>query len=541
MARMTESPAPPNGTQPVKKVQTTLMHSAHNFLSSSAKPSSSQSPHQTKRVVNLGATGTPRSDASRSHSPPSQRPSPHLPVSPSSRQTLSDSATGDLAGADGSGVAANTATVAATAPAEPADAATAPAPAADKEVTPDAEAAASTPEPTAQRPGSNVLSSVRKTLHSAVNSFNLQRAGTTTTVTSTFEQTVVSRKRSRDPEADATPAPADEETEDNIDAANGNDTTIQLGNQLEAEVEAEDIRAKSPVKDDVPGKTQSGLRAPKFDGSPGTAPTPAADDAEINVATAADKAEDTVEAAAAPRDAVPAAVDDDDDDDVEMDDPSVGVFVLDKIIGHRPDPRDKTLFQMQVSWKHGDPTWEPEQAIQEDAEEALFAYWDGVKGGRLSAMADKNLWHVLRIEKHKQKPSGAVHFLVYWVGSPDRSWEPESQVEVYARQHVENYWRSKGGRENNVKGFAAQVRRGRGRPRTSAAAASEPVTEDEEAAPKEAFKEAKPRGRPGRKQKRDGEEEEGEAEKTADAVAPEVDGEPPKKRGRGRPRKNSVS
>ncbi|KAK2047209.1 hypothetical protein LZ31DRAFT_160942 [Colletotrichum somersetense] len=522
MARTTESPAPPNGTQPVKKVQTTLMHSAHNFLSSPAKPSGSQSPHQAKRVVNLAVTGTPRSDASRSHSPPSQQPSPHLPVSPSPRQTLSDSAAGDLAGADGSGAAADTATAAvATAPAEPADAATTPAPAADKEVTPDAEAAASTPEPTAQRPGSNVLSSVRKTLHSAVNSFNVQRAGTTTTVTSTFEQTVVSRKRSRDPEADATPAPADEVTEDNIDAANGNDTTMQLGNQLEAEVEAEEIRAKSPVKEDVP------------------APPPAADDAEINVATAADKAEDTVEAAAAPRDAVPAAVDDD-NDDVEMDDPSAGVFVLDKIIGHRPDPRDKTLFQMQISWKNGEPTWEPEQTIQEDAEEALFAYWDGVKGGRLGAMADKNLWHVLRIEKHKQKPSGAVHFLVYWIGSPDRSWEPESQVEVYARQHVENYWRSKGGREKNVKGIAAQVKKGRGRPR-KAAAASEPVTEDEEAAPREAVKAAKPSGRPARKQKRDGREEEGEPKKTADAVAPEVDGEPPKKRGRGRPRKDPVS
>ncbi|KAK1585429.1 uncharacterized protein LY79DRAFT_518728 [Colletotrichum navitas] len=514
MARTTESPAPPNGTQPVKKVQTTLMHSAHNFLSSPAKPSGSQSPHPGKRVMNISATETPRSDASPSHSPPSQRPSPHLPVSPSPRHALSDTAGVDSAGADGSTAAD---IVTADAPlAEPADAAdTAPAPTIAEGATPDAEAASSTPESTAQRTGSNVLSSVRKTLHSAVNKLGVQRTGTTTTVTSTFEQTIVSRKRSREPEADETPAPADEETDNNINAANDNDTTIQLGNQLDAEAEAEEIRAQSPVKEDV------------------QVPSPAADGAEINVATAADKADtDTVEAAAAPQDAAPEAVD---DDDVEMDDPKAGVFVLDKITGHRPDPRDKTLFQMRVSWKHGDPTWEPEQTIQEDAEEALFAYWDSVEGGRLGAMADKNLWHVLRVEKHKQKPSGAIYFRVYWIGSPDRSWEPESQVEVYARQHVENYWRLKGGREKNVKSVATPVKRGRGRPRRSTV--SEPATEDE--AHEEADKVAKPRGRPARKQKRDGGED--EAEKTEDAVTAEVDGEPPKKRGRGRPRKNPVS
>ncbi|KAK1975722.1 hypothetical protein LZ30DRAFT_604997 [Colletotrichum cereale] len=513
MARLTESTAPPNGTQSVKKVQTTLMHSSHNFLSSPAKPSGSQSPHPSKRVINLAATGTPRPDASRSHSPPSQRPSPQNPVSPSPRKALSDTVGDDLGGADRSTPAD---TVPAAAPAEPADAATAQASVIVKEgATPGVEATSSTPEPNTQHPGSGVLSSVRKTFHSAVNNFSGQRTGTTT-VTSTFEQTVVSRKRSREPEADETPAPADEETGNNIDAANGNDTTIQLGNQFEAEVEAEEIRARSPVKEDVPVVSS------------------AADDAEINVATAADNA-DTVEAVAAPQDAAPEAVD---DDDVDMQDLKTGVYVLEKIIGHRPDPRDKTLFQMQIRWKQGDPTWEPEQTIQEDAEEALFAYWDSVKGGRLGAMADKNLWHVLKIEKHKRKPSGAVHFLVYWIGSPDRSWEPESQVEVYARQHVETYWRSKGGRDKNIKSVAAPVKRGRGRPRKESV--SEPVTEDEMS--QDAAKVAKPRGRPGRKQKRD--EGDGGTEKAGDAVTAEpaeVDGEPPKKRGRGRPRKNPVS
>ncbi|KAK2017569.1 hypothetical protein LZ32DRAFT_614277 [Colletotrichum eremochloae] len=519
MSRLTESPAPPNGTQPVKKVQTTLMHSAHHFLTSPAKPSGSQSPHPAKRVINLGAAANPRPDASRSHSPPSQQTSPQIPVSPSPRKALSDTVGDNLGDADRSTPADTEPAAAAAAPAEPAepaDAATAPPPTIAKGPTHDAEAASSTPEPTTQRPESGAPSSVRKTLHSAVSNVNSTQRTSTTTVTATIEQTIVSRKRSREPEADETPAPGDEETENNIDAANGNDTTIQLGNQLEAEVEAEEIRAKSPVKEDV------------------QVPSSTADDAEIKVATAADNA-DTVEAAAAPQDTAPKLAD---DNDVEMDDLNTGVFVIDKIIGHRPDPRDNTLFQMQVSWKNDEPTWEPEQTIQEDAEEALFAYWDSVKGGRLGAMEDTNLWHVLRIEKHKQKPSGAVHFLVYWIGSPDRSWEPESQVEVYARQHVENYWRSKGGREKNVKSVAAPAKRGRGRPRKDAT--SEPVTEDEDAPADAAVKTAaKPRGgRPGRKQTRDG------AKKTEDTVTAEpaeIDGEPPKKRGRGRPRKNPQS
>lgn len=225
-----------------------------------------------------------------------------------------------------------------------------------------------------------------------------------------------------------------------------------------------------------------------------------------------------------------------------MDDPKSGIFVLDKITGHRRDPLDKTLFQMQISWKHDESTWEPEQNIQEDAEEALFEYWDSVKGGRLGAMADKDLWHVLRVEKHKQKPNGTIHLLVYWIGSPDRSWEPESQVEQYARHHVENYWKSKGGRDKHIKAIAVPVKRGRGRPRKD-------TLSEVEDAPKGTVEK---KARPGRKQKRD-EFEESQADKAADEVIAsktaelaateqtDTDGEPPKKRGRGRPRKNPVS
>ncbi|KAK1516921.1 chromo domain-containing protein [Colletotrichum costaricense] len=515
MARLAESPAPPNGTQSVKKPQSTKNGAFNTFLSSPGKPSGSQSPHPNKRIKSLAPTGTPRSDASRSRSPPSQNPSPRLPVSPSPRKALSDTAD-DVDTADRS-TPADTVTAAAPAENDTSEPTSSTAPVTAMEATPDAEASGSTPEPSAPRTG--VVSSVRKTFSNVVNNITGQRTGTTT-VTTTFEQTIVSRKRSREPNVEESPAPADKEADQEIEAANGTEgnTTIQLGNQFEAEVEAEEIRAKSPVKEAVQ-----------------------AEDAEINVATSIDNA-DTVEAAPTENSATNAAG----DEDVEMDDPKNGMFVFDKILGHRRDPNDKTLFQMHINWKHDDPTWETEQTIHEDAEEALFAYWNSLKGGRLGAMADKNLWHALRVEKHKQKPSGAVQLYVCWIGSPERSWEPESQVEVYARQHVENYWKSKGGREKCIKAVAMPVKKGRGRPRKNNAA--EPDVEVEVL--KEASREPKPRGRPGRKQKRDDTAaEESQPEKSEEASAAEdkpepaakeqseADEEPPKKRARGRPRK----
>ncbi|KAJ0329224.1 hypothetical protein COL5a_004460 [Colletotrichum fioriniae] len=520
MARLAESPAPPNGTQSVKKPQTTKNGAFNTFLSSPGKPSGSQSPHPNKRIKSLAPTGTPRSDASRSRSPPSQNPSPRFPVSPSPRKALSDTAD-DVDAVDRS-TPADTVTAAAPAENDTSERTSSTAPVTAMEATPDAEASGSTPEPGAPRAG--VVSSVRKTFSNVVNNITGQRTGTTT-VTSTFEQTIVSRKRSREPNVEESPAPADKETDQEIEAANGTEgnTTIQLGNQFEAEVEAEEIRAKSPVKEAV------------------QVASPAAEDAEINVATSTDNA-DTVEAAPTENSATNAAG----DEDVEMDDPKNGMFVFDKILGHRRDPNDKTLFQMHINWKHDDPTWETEQTIHEDAEEALFAYWNSLKGGRLGAMADKNLWHALRVEKHKQKPSGAVQLYVCWIGSPERSWEPESQVEVYARQHVENYWKSKGGREKCIKAVAMPVKKGRGRPRKINAAESDIEIE----VLKEASNEPKPRGRPGRKQKRDdAAAEESQPEKSEEASvaedkpAPaakeqsEADEEPPKKRARGRPRK----
>ncbi|KAF6815369.1 putative chromo domain-containing protein [Colletotrichum musicola] len=171
------------------------------------------------------------------------------------------------------------------------------------------------------------------------------------------------------------------------------------------------------------------------------AATPAMDRAEINVATATETGDTTK--AAQPADNSEAA------DDV--DDPEHGIFVFGSLIGHRHDPDNQTLFQIRVYWTHDAPTWEPESNIQEDAEEALFAYWDAVEGGRIGAMADKNLWHALKVEKHKQEANGSVKLCVSWVGSPERSWEPEGQVLQYARQHVDDYWTANSGRPKNIK------------------------------------------------------------------------------------------
>ncbi|OLN83409.1 hypothetical protein CCHL11_03131 [Colletotrichum chlorophyti] len=545
MARLNESPAPPSGAESAKKPQLPLKNGAvaNSLLSSPVRAAESLSPHPSKRQKSRATTGTPRSEASRSPSPPTA--SPHIQANSLPSKTLNQKTPADDMDVEVAGTPADPPT-ATTAEKQPVDSASTPtptAPTADMGLVPEAQVGdapvsdivESTPEPSVPRAG--VLTSVKKSFKTAVNNLTGQRGGSTT-VTSTFEQTVVSRKRSREPEADGTPAPAvDEETKEaepdkDAEAPNVtldvNDTTIQLGNQLDADVVAEEARAKSPVKEAV----QVAAAEPTAD-------------AEINVATPDDNA-DTV--AAASTEAVPVREDEDED----MDDPKNGVFVLDKIIGHRRDPKDETLFHMQVSWKNDDPTWEPEQIIQEDAAEALFAYWDSVKGGRLGAMTDKGLWHVLKIEKHRKKPSGAVEFLVYWIGSRDRSWEPERQVEQYARQHVADYWTSKGGRSNFVKPPAAvPAKRGRGRPRKN-------TVPDDVEAPVEAHEEIstgpkEKRGRAAQKQK-DAEKDELPVDKADKATAAEegskkqdkaepaeIDEEPPKKRGRGRPRRNPVS
>ncbi|KAL0764077.1 hypothetical protein CaCOL14_013455 [Colletotrichum acutatum] len=108
------------------------------------------------------------------------------------------------------------------------------------------------------------------------------------------------------------------------------------------------------------------------------------------------------------------------------------------ITGHRRDADVETLFQLRIEGKDGRQAWVPESAVQEDSEMALFAYWDSVADGRLGAMAHKDLWHPFRIEGHRKTHRGG-QLLVYWVGSPDRSWQYERVIRKAGPKLVKDY------------------------------------------------------------------------------------------------------
>ncbi|KAI3528348.1 hypothetical protein CABS02_15139 [Colletotrichum abscissum] len=108
------------------------------------------------------------------------------------------------------------------------------------------------------------------------------------------------------------------------------------------------------------------------------------------------------------------------------------------ITGHRRDADVETLFQLRIEGKDGRQAWVPESAVQENSEMALFAYWDSVADGRLGAMAHKDLWHPFRIEGHRKTPRGS-QLLVYWVGSPKRSWQYERVIVKADPKLVEDY------------------------------------------------------------------------------------------------------
>ncbi|KAH8656387.1 hypothetical protein BGZ61DRAFT_540959 [Ilyonectria robusta] len=122
---------------------------------------------------------------------------------------------------------------------------------------------------------------------------------------------------------------------------------------------------------------------------------------------------------------------------------------------HRQSAEDHTILELRISWKAENPadefTWEPEANVQEDARTILFKYWRTVKGERKSAVVDEDLWHVLHVEGHRLVPSsGDVLLDVAWVGSQQRSWEPEAAVSEYAQEHVDDYWERVGGRDEAV-------------------------------------------------------------------------------------------
>ncbi|KAF6827705.1 chromo domain-containing protein [Colletotrichum musicola] len=548
MARLSESPAA-SSSQPGTKRSISLKN---GFLASATKPSGSQSPHPNKRLKSLATTAgspTPADEPPRSQSPSSQRPSSSQAAplsSPSLPKPFGDTFADEM---DMAGIRASGDSVIAAMSAQPDDDSTPANTAPTAFMGPSidvAQMSTPTPEPVVPK-ATSVVSSVKQSVSNVFSGFGASRNGTATAnAFTTFEQTIASRKRSREPESEETPASSEKESEkEEADAEAGNvtaevnDTTIQLGNQFEAEAAADEERAKSPVKEAVEVA------------APTASPT---DGGEINVTTIPPENADTIEAesteTAEPAAAATAsAVEDEDEDEDMADDPTNGLFVIEEIYGHRRDPKDKTLFQMHVRWKHDVPSWEPESNIQEDAEDLLFAYWDSVKGGRRAHMADKGLWHALKVEKHRQKAHGVVEVQVAWVGSRDRSWEPEDQVQQYARELLEDYWVAKGGREKHVRAIAVPAKRGRGRPRKDAASEAPSTEAEAEKEPAKAVKEpvkapVKANSRAVRKKAPVvGEAPEPAAEPAAEEskaaeAAPADEEEPPRKRGRGRPRKS---
>ncbi|GKT88544.1 chromo domain-containing protein [Colletotrichum tofieldiae] len=121
-------------------------------------------------------------------------------------------------------------------------------------------------------------------------------------------------------------------------------------------------------------------------------------------------------------------------------------FFIQELFGHRLDPTCDTLFEINVRWEGDEETWEPESNLQKDAALTLFAYWRRVKGGRESAMVNRELWHVFKVVSHETKRDGSIYLQVAWVGSPDTSWEPETNIREAAGRLVENYWSSVVGR-----------------------------------------------------------------------------------------------
>ncbi|KAH6972004.1 hypothetical protein EDB80DRAFT_880260, partial [Ilyonectria destructans] len=110
------------------------------------------------------------------------------------------------------------------------------------------------------------------------------------------------------------------------------------------------------------------------------------------------------------------------------------IFEIDKILEHRQSAEDPTLLELRISWKTenlaDEFTWEPEA---------------------------NDLWHVLHVEGHRLVPSsGDVLLDVAWIGSQQRSWEPEAAVSEYAQEHVDDYWGRVGGRDEAVAAAGAE-------------------------------------------------------------------------------------
>ncbi|KEY72647.1 hypothetical protein S7711_09760 [Stachybotrys chartarum IBT 7711] len=68
---------------------------------------------------------------------------------------------------------------------------------------------------------------------------------------------------------------------------------------------------------------------------------------------------------------------------------------------------------------------------------------------RSTVLKDPDMWHVLRVEKNRIiQGTNEIVLQVAWIGSTQRSWEPEAAIGGYAEEYMDEYWTKLGGRES---------------------------------------------------------------------------------------------
>jgi hypothetical protein len=94
--------------------------------------------------------------------------------------------------------------------------------------------------------------------------------------------------------------------------------------------------------------------------------------------------------------------------------------------------------EIKVIWDDNSSTWEPEEALHRDAEDALLAYWKK-HGGRPTHPEDADLYQVFAILDHK---ANRRRVQVQWLGfsRDDTTWEPVDTVKEAAPTVLEDYW-----------------------------------------------------------------------------------------------------
>ncbi|PHH79863.1 hypothetical protein CDD80_3596 [Ophiocordyceps camponoti-rufipedis] len=98
-----------------------------------------------------------------------------------------------------------------------------------------------------------------------------------------------------------------------------------------------------------------------------------------------------------------------------------------------------TSIEIQVLWKDGDVTWEPEANLHADALDTLLGYWAG-RGGRPSNPQAPDMYDIFAIRKHSRDRR---RLMVEWVGydPKEASWIRRAVIEDTAPQLVEEYWK----------------------------------------------------------------------------------------------------